>query len=383
MATFRFRLLVLISAFVLAYLTFPWLIYFGDYVRQTNPWSGQKYTELAFTASGDELACLHGRPLPSEESKDEAAAAAKGKNTLEPKPIPNIVHFVFGLKNPLVKSRAGNFDFLWYLAVRSALVSIKPEKLYLHYTYLPGPEASAADADDKDVTMHDPLANPWIKRLSKDIELVHHKPAPSSGPDQDSPARYAHLSDTLRLDLLQSQGGIYLDMDSFALRSFEELRNPPAGHDIILGHEGGNRWGLCNAVMLARPNSTFLTRWIKSYENVDLSKEWNYHSVLLPKEMATAHPDEVCTLAPDAFFWPTWTWRHVDWMHESLNAKDAEYWSGQIKKHGGSLFENQRAYHAWSQMAFERYLGKLTPEVIRTRDTRFNFLMRRFLEDDL
>ncbi|KAM7185956.1 hypothetical protein V8F33_012083 [Rhypophila sp. PSN 637] len=381
MATFRFRLLVLISAFVLAYLTLPWLIYFGDYVRQTNPWSGQKYTELAFTASGDELACLHGRPLPSEESKN--AAAAKGKNTPEPKPIPNIVHFVFGLKNPLVKSRAGNFDFLWYLAVRSALVSIKPEKLYLHYTYLPGPEASAADADDKAVTMHDPLANPWIKRLSKDIELVHHKPAPSSGPDQDSPARYAHLSDTLRLDLLQNQGGIYLDMDSFALRPFDELRNPPSGHDIILGHEGGNRWGLCNAVMLARPNSTFLSRWIKSYENVDLSKEWNYHSVLLPKEMATAHPDEVCTLAPDAFFWPTWTWRHVDWMHEALSEKDAAYWSQQIKKHGGSLFENQRAYHAWSQMAFERYLARLTPEVIRTRDTRFNLLMRRFLEDDL
>lgn len=380
MATFRFRLLVLISALALGYLTFPWLVYFGDYVRQTNPWSGQKYTELAFTASGDELACLHGRALPSEESKKTSPSSPES----EPKPIPNIVHFVFGLKNPLVKSRAGNFDFLWYLAVRSAIVSIKPEKVYLHYTFLPGPEATRADADDKDVTMHDPLANPWIKRLSKDIELVHHKPAPApNSASQDSPARYAHLSDTLRLDLLQKQGGIYLDMDSFALRSFEELRNPAAGHDIVLGHEGGNRWGLCNAVIAARPNSTFINRWIKSYENVDLSKEWNYHSVLLPKEMATAHPEEVCTLAPDAFFWPTWTWRHIDWMHEALSPKDAEYWAAQIKRHDGSLFENQRAYHAWSQMAFDRYLKKLTPEVIRTKDTRFNLLMRRFLEDDL
>jgi len=369
MAVLRYRLLVLLSAFVLAYFTFPWLYYLGDYVRQTNPWSGQKYTELAFETTKEELACLHGhKPLASD---DQTATKAK--------PIPNIVHFVFGLENPLVNSRAGHFDFHSYLAVRSAIVSLKPKTIYLHYTYLPAPPTSKSDSDNKDIT-NDPMANPWIKRLSKHIELIYHPPAPTSS---SASARYAHISDTLRLQFLSEQGGIYLDMDSFALRSFDELRNPPPGRDIVLGHEGGNRWGLCNAIMAARPNSTFVSRWLKSYEDVNLGKEWNYHSVLLPKEMATAHPDEVCALAPDAFFWPTWTWRHVDWMHETLGPKDAQLWAAQIKKNGGSLFENQVAYHAWSQMAWDRYLKKLSPEVIRAKDTRFNLLMRRFLEDDL
>lgn len=105
--------------------------------------------------------------------------------------------------------------------------------------------------------------------------------------------------------------------------------------------------------------------------------------MLLPKELADAHPREVCALAPDAFFWPTWTWRHIEWMHEPLSGLEAARWRAEIERHGGSLFENQLAYHAWGQMAWDRHLKTLTPAVVRTRDTRFNLMLRRFLEDDL
>ncbi|KAK1759603.1 hypothetical protein QBC47DRAFT_111642 [Echria macrotheca] len=357
-----YRLLALVSALALAYVFFPQLYTSIDYVRQTNPFSGQKYIEQAFVASDSELACLHGVSLPSDGQTHHTHDSTAD-------PIPNVVHFIYGLKNPLTDPGAGRFDFLNYLAVRSAIVSLKPDAIYLHYTYIsepPSPDASA-----------DPMTNPWVKRLSPHIKLVHHPPAPDNG------TQYAHLSDTMRLQFLLEDGGIYFDIDAFALRPFDRILAAPQPHDVVLGHEGGNRWGLCNAIIAARANSSFVARWLRSYEHVDFGREWNYHSVLLPKEMAAEHPDEVCALAPDAFFWPTWTWRHIDWMHEPLSRAAAEHWDREIRRHGGSLFENQLAYHAWSQMAWDRYLRHLTPETVRGVDTRFNLLMRRFLEDDV
>lgn len=64
------------------------------------------------------------------------------------------------------------------------------------------------------------------------------------------------------------------------------------------------------------------------------------------------------------------------YQHEPLGKTEADFWQSRIESTGGSLFENQLVYHAWSQMAQDRYLGRLTPEVVRREDTRF-------MEDDL
>ncbi|KAK3316203.1 hypothetical protein B0H66DRAFT_625122 [Apodospora peruviana] len=375
---FRYVRMVILSALFFAYLLFPSLYRIGDYVRQTNPWSGQKYVELAFSPIQAELACLYGHPIPGADShyRDEhgvQVSTARTNTTAVTEPIPNIVHFIFGLQNPLRNPQAGHFDFLCYLAVRSAIVSLRPDTIYLHYTYLP------SDHSNNNTNVDDPMNNPWIRRLSKHIRLIHHPPPATD----NNNIQYSHLSDMMRLQFLLEKGGIYLDMDAFALRSFHDLLNPPAGRDVVLGHEGGNRWGLCNGIMAARPNSTFVSRWLASYEHVDFSREWNYHSVRLPKKLAGLHPSEICALAPDAFFWPTWTWRHVHWMHEELDTNTTQFWQEKIDRHGGSLFGNQVAYHAWSQMAWDRHLSGLTPEVVRRKDTRFNLLVRQFMEEDL
>jgi hypothetical protein len=355
-----------------------------DYVRQTNPLSGQRSIELAFKPTEAELACLHGYPLPGEPANETSD------------PIPNDVHFIFGLANPLLDPHAGRFGFLDYLAVRSGLLSLRPDHLYLHYSYLSDPPSPSPYAN--------PFANPWIRRLAKNITLVHHPPPPlathpssPSSPLLASSSGYAHASDALRLRILHARGGIYLDIDAFSLRPFTRFLNPPRPHDAVLGFEGGSRWGLCNAVIAARRNSSFVARWLDAYsEDEDIlggsdlklkrkrerEKGWNELSVRLPARLAARYPREVCALPPDAFFWPTWTWRHVRWMHERLSAEEAAYWEGEIARNGG-LFANQMVYHAWRQMAWGRYLRGLTPKVVRERDTRFNLLVRRFLEDDL
>ena len=70
----------------------------------------------------------------------------------------------------------------------------------------------------------------------------------------------------------------------------------------------------------------------------------------------------------------------MEYMHEELSAQEARRVEREVRENGGGLYGNQLAYHAWSQNSFERFVGRLTPEIVRERDTRFNILVRRFLD---
>ncbi|KAI0490278.1 hypothetical protein F4859DRAFT_2726 [Xylaria cf. heliscus] len=357
-------IVLVILAVLLAPYIWPLLYTFGDWIRQTNPWSEQYQVQQDFVSTQDELDCLFGRTPPAATNP-----------TIETDLIPNHVHFIFGLSNPYVEPRVGTFNFISYLAVRSAVVGMRAQNISLHYTYLADPPAPEPNKN--------PFSNRWVDRLKDDITLVYHSPEEMAALKNQPGAHWqaAHISDILRLHLLREQGGIYLDIDVFGLRPFTDLLRSP--RDIIMGHEGGNRAGLCNAIMVARKNSTFIDRWLAEYNHVDLSHEWNFHSVILPKKLQLQNPDDICALPPSTFFWPTWTWHHVQWMHEPLTRQQARQWATEIDRNGGSLFSEQLGYHAWSQMSWDRYLSGLTPEIVRTRDTRFNLLVRRFLQDDV
>ncbi|KAI0428716.1 hypothetical protein F5Y09DRAFT_312338 [Xylaria sp. FL1042] len=359
-------ILLIIVVVLLAPYLWPFVYDFGDWARQTNPWSEQYRVQQDFVSTRDELDCLYGRT---------STLATTNEPPVETELIPNHVHFIFGLSNPYDDPHVGTFNFISYLAVRSAIVGMRADHVSLHYTYLADPPAPEPNKD--------PFSNPWVHRLKDDITLVYHSPEEMEALKNEPGAHWqvAHISDILRLKLLQEQGGIYMDIDAFALRPFTDLLRSP--RDIIMGHEGGNRGGLCNAIMVARKNSTFIDRWAAEYNNVDLSREWNFHSVVLPKKLQLQNPDEICALPPSTFFWPTWTWHHIRWMHEPLTRQQARQWAAEIDRNGGSLFGEQLAYHAWSQMSWDRFLSKLTPEKVRTRDTRFNLLVRRFLQDDV
>ncbi|KAI0517509.1 hypothetical protein F5B22DRAFT_108195 [Xylaria bambusicola] len=357
-------ILLIVLVLLFAPYLWPFLYDFGDWLRQTNPWSAQYRVQQDFVSTQDELECLFGRTRPTTTTI-----------TTDIEPIPNHVHFIFGLRNPYEDPRVGTFDFISYLAVRSAIVGMRADNISLHYTYLADPPTPEPNKD--------PLSNRWIDLLKNDITLVYHSPEEMDALKNQPGAHWqaAHISDVLRLKLLQEEGGIYLDIDAFGLRPFTDLLRSP--RDIIMGHEGGDRGGLCNAIMVARKNSTFIDRWAAEYNNVDLSREWNFHSVVLPKQLQLQNPEEICALPPSTFFWPTWTWHHVHWMHEPLTRQQARQWDIEIERNGGSLFGEQLAYHAWSQMSWDRFLSKLTPEKVRTRDTRFNLLVRRFLQDNV
>jgi hypothetical protein len=71
----------------------------------------------------------------------------------------------------------------------------------------------------------------------------------------------AHKADVVRLEVLLKYGGIYLDMDVLALKSFDELRQFP----MVLGQEGLDGFiGLANAVIVAHSSSSFLQQWFQN-----------------------------------------------------------------------------------------------------------------------
>lgn len=279
------------------------------------------------------------------------------EQSTRPDTIPNIVHFIY-LSDPEVS----RIPFTTFLSINAALQRIRPEKIKLHHTYL-DPQTELV----KDLIKHD-------------VELVHHDPSSIvhlADGARNKKWNLAHLADLLRLDILEAEGGIYLDGDVFALRSFDSIRESP--RDVVLGYEGGDRHGLCNAVILSRKQSSFLKRWRGTYSSFS-THEWNEHSVILPKDLAADYPEEICTLAPEVFFWPTWTHRHVAFMHGPLNDVEAAYVDHSIKANNGSLWPDQLAYHAWSQVS-KSYLESLTPELIMSQNTRFNMMVRSFLAE--
>ncbi|KAJ5630998.1 uncharacterized protein N7484_011098 [Penicillium longicatenatum] len=277
----------------------------------------------------------------------EEAACFDGSDLSNP--IPNVVHFIWGIQNPEI-------NFINYLAIRSALISLQPDTLNIHYEELN-------------------LGNVWFQKLRDNVTLVHHDLALEYPKQTQEKWQVSHLADVLRLDILRQEGGIYLDTDVIALQSFDSLRYNK--RDVILGHEGGDRHGLCNAVIVARQDASFLHQWKESYRSFS-ADEWNYHSVILPKQMALDFPDLVCSLAPTVFFWPTWTINHLEFMHEPITADQAKEVEDSLSVYGGGLHRDQLAYHAWNQVA-RKYLKLLTPEIVRGTDTRFNIMVRRFL----
>mmetsp|Transcript_21698 Transcript_21698/g.37271 ORF Transcript_21698/g.37271 Transcript_21698/m.37271 type:complete len:214 (-) Transcript_21698:31-672(-) len=173
----------------------------------------------------------------------------------------------------------------------------------------------------------------------------------------------SHRADVLRLQLLLEKGGIYMDMDIITLKDF----GPLLRHEFVMGQEGMNaEIGLCNAVLISRPNSVFVRRWLNAYRTFD-EREWSYHSVVLPHEIAKDFPEEIEVVHHRAFFWPLW---NEQGMHILFEEDDYD-------------FASNYAVHLWEQASYERYLKNVTVDYIRNCSSNFCRAARRFLGPDL
>jgi hypothetical protein len=272
-------------------------------------------------------------------------------------PIPNVVHYI------LLSDEGAQYElnYATYLAIKTVLLRLKPTEVKIHHF----------DFN---------TSNKWWKEIEHLVTLVKLRREDIVVPHgyKLSELALAHQSDVVRLAVLAEEGGIYLDTDIYVFKSFKNLLTNP--RDVVLGHEGGDRYGLCNAVILARPGSEFISLWRDSYKTFNPEK-WNEHSVLMPKLLQVQHKDLVCPLSPPVFYWPFWEAWNVEYMHEPLtDDDDIDLLHDEMDAWNGAMYEYQLAYHSWGGHA---YLRELTPDLVQEKDSRFNILLRHIAKTPL
>lgn len=166
--------------------------------------------------------------------------------------VPNIVHFV----------RLGNLSlsFIEVVCIRAAWLQQNPDILMIH-------------CDNCSATTHSPHWT-YIKNIPR-LSLRHvEKPEVIFG---TKVSWIQHASDIVRIRVLRKYGGIYLDSDSYLIRSVDKYRR----YELAIGWPPGQSIG--NQIIVAHKDSEFLRLYYESYRGYrpDL---WYYNAGHFPTE---------------------------------------------------------------------------------------------------
>ncbi|CAF4010981.1 unnamed protein product [Rotaria magnacalcarata] len=232
--------------------------------------------------------------------------------------IPNIVHFITsqGDASEAVLKKFGprlgyrrmerapdEFQLINYLVLLSARNQIKPDQLYVHYSFEP--------------------TGYWWTKAKQDLELnlTLNKIPPITSIYNHPLYHHAHRTDIARLEILDKYGGIYLDLDVLSLKSFSSLTSNPHHAEAIFAWERKKFNTICNAVIIAPIHSKFLRRIYHSYQSFN-SSCWGCHSVSLPGQLANIYINEVHILPSRAFFTPSWSNIEELYLYNRYNFKN-------------------------------------------------------------
>lgn len=272
--------------------------------------------------------------------------------------IPNVFHFVFGLRK-----QTEPFHLVFYLCLESCLRVQNPEALYLYYHYEPyGPYWDLIKGRITLVRIH---TNEFVDQFQYQDRFVKKY-------------SYAHQSDFVRLEKLIEYGGVYADIDTIFV-------NPLPAHlfdqSFVLGKEddiveqgtGETRSSLCNAFIMSERDSSFGQQWLHAMAGA-FDGSWSRHSTLLPYELSQAYPESIHIEPPRTFYKHMWT---LEGIHTLFEGCDAD-------------FEGVVSFHLWSHLWWEKrrkdfsdfHAELISEEHIRREDTTYNLVARRFLPDE-
>ncbi len=252
--------------------------------------------------------------------------------------IPNRFHFCFGM------APGAQFVFAHYLAVKSAHMVNKPESITLYYAYRPAGEWW--DAVQRFATL----------RQIEPIEEIYGRKL----------CHFAHRAGVLRLQTLHREGGIYMDADTLCLRPFMPLLGL---NEVVMGLQGAEGYGLCDAVILAQPRAAFIDAWLRSYASFrseGLDQFWDEHAVKKPLELMRepALAGRVTALDWRSFFYP-------DYFQAAPLFEDSDVapWDGAY------------CLHLWETVNMAHVL-RITPQSVRDGNHAYAKLARRFVTDE-
>lgn len=269
--------------------------------------------------------------------------------------IPNIFHFVFGLRK-----QTEPFHLMYYLCLASCMEVNKPDKVFFHY--------------------HNEPFGPLWDRIKPRLHLRRIDPEQfvESYAYKDSAVaafRYAHLADFSRLRILLEEGGIYADIDTLFLRPFPREW---LDKQFILGQEkaplGADSGSLCNAWIASAPGAEFCRLWLAKMEEA-FDGSWSNHSTLLPFRLATLYPTLISKEPETSFY-------SLDWTPNSIT---------NLLLRRVNLPDNAYSLHLWNHLWFDKsrldfshfHADLLTPDYVAFADTTYAFFARQHLPADI
>lgn len=201
--------------------------------------------------------------------------------------ISKTIHYLFGLDSTFCNKP---FEYFHYLNILSARNTNPEYVINLYYYYRP----KSTWFDKLEI---DSICN-LIKLDSLDVFI-----------DSNKIAYTEHLSDILRLNLINKYGGIYLDIDTICIKTFDALLD----RQFVMGVEGAKigdnnsnvMVGLCNAVLISEINSSFTNIWLDDYKN-NYQRDWNYNSVKRPLQLSYEYPALIHVEPQSSFFKYSW-----------------------------------------------------------------------------
>ena len=251
--------------------------------------------------------------------------------------IPNIFHFCFIIEKD---SDSMPFSLVHYIAIKSAYEVNKPDVINFYYNEEPKGE--------------------WWERAKDYLSLIQIEP-----PEEifgNKLYHPAHKCDIIRLRVLIEHGGIYLDMDTICKKPFTDLLK----YNFVMGKQGKwRRMGLGNSVMLSEKNSEFAKEWLKAYKTFrskGKDKYWAEHSIAYPLKLAKKLKDKIHIVKYNRFHYP---------LYYPLSLKRLFVFCND--------YEEAYCHHLWQGASWEKYLKNLNVDDIKSKDTAYNVIARRFI----
>lgn len=199
--------------------------------------------------------------------------------------IPKTINYIFGLDPDFCKKPFSYFHLLNVISAKK----INP-KYEIKFHILNKPNS------------------PFFKQLENFCEIIDLKQIPNSISGKKF-AYSEHICDLIRLEMIRDNGGIYLDLDTVCVSSFDNLLK----HECVMGMEYAvldgsddkQLIGLCNAVIMSKPNNKFLKKWTDEFYK-DYKDEWNYNCVQMPYHISKYFTTEISIEPQCSFFKYSW-----------------------------------------------------------------------------
>lgn len=179
--------------------------------------------------------------------------------------VPNIIHFLF--------FDISELSFVDAVCVLAAFKNHRPEKIYFH------------------TNVEEFKGHYWQKLKSTPGLQIHIQKVtlPDKIFGQKFSAKYHrwHAGDVVRIKILMEYGGIFLDNDSYLVKSLDEFRK----FEMTLGWPEGQYLG--TQVLLAHKDARFLRLWLETYRQY-YPNRWYFNAGEKPtKEVLWFKPELV------------------------------------------------------------------------------------------